>query len=210
VAGPQRILGGHLVHLVVLAGWLLAVAVVLAWPTRATAASSPTPADPSPGARSDRLRPPLLQLAAIGLLASGAIHLSVLPDHWRQAWFIGLFFLVAAGCQVAAAGLLLTHPTRRLVLAVVVGSLAVVAMWGWSRLVGVPFTGNPPEPVGVLDVLATTAELATVVAGVLWLRHRQGGAAPVWRWAMWSGAMRSTLLATTTFLTVAILAAPKG
>jgi hypothetical protein len=112
--------------------------------------------------------------------------------------------------QLTLGSLLLCRPTRRLLLAGVAGSLALIVLWAYTRIVGVPFGpgGGATEPVGALDVIASVAELATVVCGARAIRF--AGVVGSWRWNSWSGPMRSALFATAAIMAVALTAAPRG
>lgn len=205
-AAAGKVLGGHLVHVVVFGGWALAVVVVLLWPHETTER------------RAEKARLGLvptadrtwLQVAALGLFASAATHGAVMPDHFAQSWLYGTFFLAAATAQLVAGVLLLVRPTPRLLRAVVAGSVAVVVLWAVSRFVGVPVGPDhgATEPIGVLDVLATVAELATAAGA--WFVLRRGSARPAWRWAWWAPAMRLVALAVAAGVPVTAALAPKG
>ena len=133
-----------------------------------------------------------------------------MPSHFHESWLYGMFFLVAAAAQVTLGALLLSRPSRRLVLAGVAGSVAVIVLWALGRVVGVPVGPDhgATEAVGALDVIATLAETATVACGAVVLRRSQIGA--TWRWSAWSGPMRSALFTTAAVMAVAVAVAPKG
>jgi hypothetical protein len=119
-----------------------------------------------------------------------------MPEHFEQSWMYGTFFLCAATCQVAFAGLLLARPTRRILLAGMVGSFAIVLLWFVSRFVGVPIgpDNGGTEAIGVLDTFSTVAEAITASCCIIaMVGHRIG---PAWRWSLWSLNMRLALLAT--------------
>src|SRR5579885_1197897 len=101
------VLGGHLAHLIVFGGFGLAGAVVLVWPV-------PFDEEADGPAAADRLRPSAdragLQAACIGLFAAAAVHVAVMPDHFRESWLYGCFFLVAAATQVAVGTVVLVRP----------------------------------------------------------------------------------------------------
>jgi hypothetical protein len=213
VMAAARVLGGHLVHLVVLVGWVLAVVVVVAWPTApagAAEAHGTGARGPASGDGTLRHEGAWLQGAALGAFAAAATHMSVMPSHFRESWLYGGFFLAAAAAQIGLGAMLLGRPSRRILLAGVAGSAAVIVLWAATRLVGIPLGpgAGRTEPVGVLDLIASVAELATVVCGVVVLRGRQLGAS--WRWSAWSGPMRSALFTTAAVMAVAVVAAPKG
>ncbi len=129
--------------------------------------------------------------------------------HFQQSWIYGTFFLFAMTGQIVLGSLLLARPTDRLVLAGVIGSAAVIVLWAFSRVVGVPVgpDNGATEPVGVLDILASAAELVTVLCGIAVLQGRLAirGRRFVssWRWSAWSVPMRLAMVAGT--VTVAVL-----
>jgi hypothetical protein len=85
---------------------------------------------------------------------------------------------------------LLVRPSRPLITAALVGSGLVIVLWLISRLVGVPIGPDhgATEPFGILDVLASAAEVVTVGAGILSLRYWAGR--PLWRLRTWTLSMR--------------------
>ena len=152
----------------------------------------------------------LLQVAFIGLLVAAATHLAVMPDHFRQSWIYGTFFVVVATGQVTTAILLIARPSRRVIVTALTGSATVVALWAVSRFVGVPIGPDhgAPEGIGVLDVLATVAELMTAASCALGLRG--GRPAPAWRWALWPLQLRAMLVATGVAVALAATFAPRS
>lgn len=124
-------------------------------------------------ARPRRARHPLVVLMALAVAGGAAVHVSVVGEHLRESPLLGAFFVLLAAAQLAAAGLLLARPTRAVVSAVVVGNVAVVGLWLWTRAVGVPVTGEGPERVGTADLLATALELGCVLLGLAVLARRR-------------------------------------
>ena len=192
-AARGRVLGGHLAHVVALGGFVLATATVLVWPVQS---------DEVRRQRLDDDRAPTadrawLQAAALGLFSAAAVHLAVMPTHVRQWWLYGAFFAAAASSQVVLGIVLLARPRRRVLAAVAVGSMAVVGLWLMSRVVGLPVGPDhgATEPFGVLDVLATVAEVATAVSCVAALRL--GVPRPAWRWSWWGLVARLSALVLT-------------
>ncbi len=115
-----------------------------------------------------RWRTTLYTAAALSLVAALA-HLWVMPEHFEEWWGYGAFFLVAAIAQGLYGVVLLRRgtPGRSLLLLGIAGNLALVLLYAVTRTVGVPFFGphaGEAEGVGMLDLSATTAELALVVA----------------------------------------------
>jgi hypothetical protein len=116
--------------------------------------------------------------AALAAASAGAglVHALVCPEHFKEAWSFGAFFLVAAAAQVAWAWRAWWRgATRSLLLAAAVGNAAVVVLWLVTRTVGLPIGPEPgvAEGVGGADVLATALELYLVVAAA-WALTRQG------------------------------------
>jgi len=246
ILAAARVLGGHLVHVIVLVGWVLAVLVVLAWPRTdaeegrsprsvgATAPGARTDGDPGaaepghvvvaptmlellglrrpargPGGSSRRWEGQWLQGAALGAFAAAVVHLAVSPDHFRGSGRTGAFLLAAALAQIALGVLLLARPSRLVVVAAVAAGLGGISLWAWTAVAGVPIgPWHAAEATGLLGVVALAAESATVTCGVYALRGRP--VVTAWRWSGWSGPMRTALLTTAAFMTVAVSAAPKG
>jgi hypothetical protein len=121
-----------------------------------------------------------LRLALAGLLAAaGGLHLGALPGHLDSAFVAGAFFAATAVGQLLGAVLIATRPSRRTILAVVVGNLAVLAIWGLSRTVGLPIGGalGQREPLALLDGLAAAAEILVVAGGLRALVNRPASSA---------------------------------
>jgi hypothetical protein len=114
----------------------------------------------------------LYTVAALSLLA-GLIHLWVMPEHFEEWWGYGTFFLVAAVAQVRFVPLLLRWPNRTVLLLGIAGNSAIVLLYLFTRVVGIPLVGpeaGEVEGVGIIDVCATSSEAANVLAlGVLLL-----------------------------------------
>jgi hypothetical protein len=213
VSGPllastyQALLGKHLWHLVVLAAWIpIFGAIVLVERVRAhgataergsvagrsttfaTGRSAAVPADPS--APSAVRASTACQFMALASLCAALVHVAVMPDHFEESVLYGLFFLLASLGQLAFAIAVVARPTRRLVLAGVVGCVLIIGLWLVSRLVGVPVgpDNGGTEEFGVLDILATAAEVVVVGCGLLALRT--WSLRPAWRWSQWPTAFR--------------------
>ena len=103
------------------------------------------------------------------------IHLWVISEHFEEWWGYGLFFLIATIAQALYAAILLHWPGQKLMIAGIVGNSAIILLYLVTRTVGIPFFGpgaGEIEEVGLLDVGATVAEAALVVAlGALLLRQ---------------------------------------
>ncbi len=117
----------------------------------------------------------LVYVAAALSLVAGLIHAWAMPEHYREWWGYGTFFLVVASAQVFLSDALLYRPRRELFAVGVVGNLAVITLYVVTRTVGVPFFGphaGAVEEMGLLDLLAIVVELALVItlAGMLRVR----------------------------------------
>lgn len=125
----------------------------------------------------DRQRSVQYTVAAFSLIA-GLIHLWVTPEHFEEWWGYGTFFLVAAVAQVVYALLLVRWPNQTVLLLGIAGNSAIVLLYLFTRVVGVPLFGpaaGEVEGVGIIDVCATASETAIVVAlGVLLLSRLAG------------------------------------
>jgi hypothetical protein len=125
----------------------------------------------------DRPKIVLYTVASLSLLAA-LIHLWVMPEHFQEWWGYGMFFLVATIAQVVYIPLLLRWPNRSVFLLGIAGNSAIVLLFLFTRVVGVPLFGpeaGEVEGVGIIDVCATSSEAAIVVAlGVLLLWRLAG------------------------------------
>ena len=103
----------------------------------------------------------------LAMLALGAafIHFAVTADHFNQSWYHGSFFAAVAWLQLAWAVALVVKPTRRVLLAGIIGNLVVAEVWLVSRTIGIPFGPNSgeSEPAAFVDILSTSLEIAIVL-----------------------------------------------
>jgi hypothetical protein len=113
-------------------------------------------------------------LAALSM-AAAAIHFAVMEEHFAEYVAFGVFFSVVAWLQAIWAVGVIVVPSRRLLLAGLVGNALVILVWLASRTTGLPIgpEAGAPEPAAFVDVLSTILEVA-IVAGtaVLLLRGR--------------------------------------
>lgn len=117
--------------------------------------------------------PTVAKLAIAFSLGAAAVHASVGPEHFREAFIYGLFFLCAATAQLGWVVLTLARPRRWLPFGAFAGNLAVVLLWAWTRTIG-DFAGperGQTEQIGAMDIVATTCELAVVICAALWIRQ---------------------------------------
>ncbi len=120
------------------------------------------------------------RLLLIGALAgsAGLIHGLAAATHLAQSGQHAAFFAVLAVAQCGWAAAILQAPSRRLLLVGAGVSLAVVLLWTVSRTSGLPLGLGPqgPEPVGLIDTLASADELVLVALVAFRLSHRALGA----------------------------------
>lgn len=146
----------HLTHALMLLVPLVTFVLVFAVQWRASAA--------------ERL-PSVLWLLAGASAAAGLVHAAVTPHHLHEAPALGWAMAVMSIAQLGGAVWLLLAPRTRVVEVGVVGNLAVVVLWAWTRLLGVPFgiAGGLRQRVGPWDVTCTALEVVAVLAGLAWL-----------------------------------------
>jgi len=114
-------------------------------------------------------QPPLGYLLAGLLAGAGVIHLVMVPAHIDESWAEGIAFAAVGWAQIAAAlALVLGRGSRRLYVAVILGSAAVVAVWVWSRSVGLPFGAHAgtAESVGLVDQICAGFELGAILVAL--------------------------------------------
>jgi hypothetical protein len=149
----------HLVHSLMLAVPFYGFALAFALEWRRTA---------------DAPLPWTLWAAAVCSLAAAVVHGVVTPHHVHEAALLGWFFTLLTLAQAAWAVAALVAPRRQVVTLGVLMNLGVVALWAWTRAVGIPFGvgGGARQRVGVLDVTSTLLEVAIVCGGLAWLYAR--------------------------------------
>jgi hypothetical protein len=111
------------------------------------------------------------------MVGSAVIHFAVTPDHLVVYPLYGIFFVLVGLIQVGLAIGIVLRPSPTLLLGGAGLSLALIALWLWSRTTGLPIWLVPlqPEAVGLPDLLATYMEWAA--AGLLVMADfRLGGA----------------------------------
>lgn len=122
----------------------------------------------APARKDIQIASPLL-VAAAAAAGSGLIHLAVAPEHFKEWWGFGTFFVLCAEAQLAWALLVPSRPARKLLVFGAAASLALVALWAVSRTSGLPFGPEPgtAEEVGTPDLISVALELLTA-AGCAW------------------------------------------
>jgi hypothetical protein len=91
----------------------------------------------------------------------------VIQDHLATDVAFGLFFIALAWFQVIWAQVYLLRRMRSAAVVGVLVNALVIGTWVASRTTGLPFGPTPwvPEEIGILDVFATSFEIALI--GVL-------------------------------------------
>src|SRR3954447_4244912 len=122
-------------------------------------------AAPAAGVRATALADPPLLIAAALSLRAALVHLQTLPEHWRDWWGYGVFFLLTGIGQGLYAPALVRWPRAGVVALGIAGNLVIVATYVWSRTVGVPWGPHAgrPESVAVGDFLTTAGEVVLVL-----------------------------------------------
>lgn len=117
-------------------------------------------------------RPILLVAAALSALAA-LVHFIVMPHHFEEYAAQGIFFLLLAIAQTILAIELVRNPRHLMLIGGIFGNIVVLVVYVVSRTLGVPggAHGGEPEPVGVLDALATVSEIILVALLFAQLRH---------------------------------------
>jgi hypothetical protein len=112
-------------------------------------------------------------LLAAFSIAAGVIHAAVVPEHLEETWVFALFFIVAAGFQIAWTIPVVFGPSSGVYAAGAVANGAMIGIWSVSRTIGLPIGPERwmTESAGLLDITATALELL-LVAGSLVLRAR--------------------------------------
>ena len=109
----------------------------------------------------------LLYAAAGCSTLAGIIHAYFMPEHFEEWIGYGLFFMVAAVCQVLLALVLLADvpPRREVLWAGILGNTAILGLWVFTRTIGIPLgpMAGEIEPVGVLDFTYQITEIAVIL-----------------------------------------------
>jgi hypothetical protein len=83
----------------------------------------------------------LYPAAALLSVVAALAHLWAMPEHFREWWGYGAFFLVVALAQGLYGLGLLRWPSRALFVAGLAGNLAVLGLFGVVHTRGIPFFG---------------------------------------------------------------------
>lgn len=117
-------------------------------------------------------------LTSAGCLVAASVHALVCPEHFREATRFGLFFLALSMVQLVLVVLVARGKYQRAVQCAVAVNASTMLLWFVTRIAPLPFGLSEPEPIGVPDVVATTAELVAAVAGGLLILRWRASAAP--------------------------------
>lgn len=79
-------------------------------------------------------------------LVAAGIHAYVAPEHLREWWLYGVFFVGVTAVQLALAWLLARGPSVTVLLAGIWGTAGLIGIYVVSRTTGLPFT--PPHSHG--------------------------------------------------------------
>lgn len=104
-----------------------------------------------------------------GLTAvAGGIHGAVTSHHAHEAAVLGWAMAVMCAVQLTWSAWLLFAPRVRVIEVGVLGNLAVIVLWSWTRLLGIPFgiAGGQRQVIGTWDAVCTLVEVAAVLAGL--------------------------------------------
>jgi hypothetical protein len=104
----------------------------------------------------------------MGSAGAAAIHFGMIPAHADESTVLAVGFAVCAWLQAAFAVAVLIRPTRGLLVAGAVLNVLALAVWGWSRLFGLPLGigDGDIEPVVAIDALCAVLEAAVIVAAI--------------------------------------------
>lgn len=131
----------------------------------------------------------LLPLAVVSSAAAAGVHAAVGPAHFREATLIGLFFAASAVLQLVWAGAVAINCSRALLMLAAVGNIGVLALWGVTRTIGLPFGLLPgPEAVGPWDLACGGWELTVACSCIAMLQSRGPLPTRVADWRHWHPA----------------------
>ena len=158
-------------------GWHFAAAAVFLMAGLAAAAiADARDADEQSVQRRPRIvEKPMLLGCVLATLAAAAVHVYVIPEHFKESALYGSFFVGLAIGQLGWAALVAVRPSRRLLTAGIAANASVVVLWLMTRLVAVPVGpgAGTREEVGRLDVFASSCELVVIVTAALLLAGAQ-------------------------------------
>jgi hypothetical protein len=189
-AQDKVLFAGHGWHLIELLGFFLTT-IAGVW---AAEVVRRRPAAATPKLR----RGPLLWLVTLSGAAAGAIHLFVMPEHFKESALYGSFFLVCALLQIAYSGWIVVVGSRVLLAVGAAGNFALALLWLFTRTVEIPLgpAAGTKEAFGALDMSCAGVEILMAVGALALLRARsqyRASAIPAQRTAMQVSPVRSHL-----------------
>jgi hypothetical protein len=101
---------------------------------------------------------------------AGLIHAEAAIGHLDESSLYAALFAVLATAQFVWGAAVYRSHDARLLWAGAAVSLSVVAVWVASRTIGLPFGPQhwQPEPIGLIDSIATADEIVLAVLVTLW------------------------------------------
>jgi hypothetical protein len=115
-------------------------------------------------------------IAVLSCVAAGIVHLAVFPHHIIEAGLVvGLFFVASAAWQAWWAWQLTQRVTASQLWAGIAGSLALIALWAWSRTLGLPLgLTDGPEKIGGWDLACEFWQVCVVLSCLRALNLHRG------------------------------------
>jgi hypothetical protein len=112
-------------------------------------------------------------LLAVSSIAAGVIHAAVVREHLSEEWVFGVFFILAAGFQIAWAIAIIFRPTAIVYATGALTNGSLIGIWVVSRTVGLPIGPHTwmPEAARALDVSATFLEILLLVGSLVLVRR---------------------------------------
>jgi len=123
------------------------------------------------------LRHPDRWLAAVCVTVAGGTHVPLIPDHLREAPYIGILFIALVVVSAVLAVSLLVHDSPAVWTSVVVVMATAVAAFLVSRTIGLP---QMPDDIGdwtgeAMGMPAVAAETLATLLGVATLGAARHG-----------------------------------
>lgn len=170
-----------LVTNLVVVGWVVALRggrlhVIALQRTPVLPTAMPSTAATGDAVSADKSRAADLRLLLVaGLLGTAGIHAAVIPEHLTEWAAAGAFFVVLVAAELGVVALLLARTQPHVLLAAAAVSVGPLALWLYSRTVGVPFGpgSGASEAVGLSDIAACVLEISTLVVAVILLRSTE-------------------------------------
>lgn len=107
-------------------------------------------------------------VAAAGAIAEAVAHIPVIEDHFSEAPYIGVLFVLVTVAGFLLAVLLLTADSRAVWVSALVVSALALAAYVLSRTVGLPQIeddiGHWADPLGTLAIVGEAVMLLSAIA----------------------------------------------